>query len=189
MYFTDRFEEASFKERLFFDNLIEEFKLFSPEKWTYYKTSYLGKDTYDYFAQNKITGKKFYIEIKIRDRNWDGYVYETKKHKALMKLKNQDPNNTSILYVNSTPSGTYFWKIDDIIHKYKTTLILMNKATMGGDNKKEKKSVYLLNPDDSSKKLDFRYLDKFMILYERKQNELNKPKSKVRCIFDDPSLD
>jgi hypothetical protein len=185
MYFANKFEEASFKERLFFDKLIEEHKLFTPDKWTYYKTSYLGKDHYDYFALNKITGQKFYIEIKLRDCRWNQYVYETKKHKSLMQLKNQDPDNTTILYVNSTPDGTYFWKIDDIISKYKTSIVMMNKNTMDGKYEKVKKRVYLLDPNDASKHLKFRYLDKFMVQYENDEKKRNQPKSRVRCIFDD----
>lgn len=189
MYFTDKYEEASFKERLYFDKLIELHNIFPSDKWTYYKTSYLGYDDYDYSATNKITGKRLIIEIKIRDKSWGGYVYETKKHKKLMDIKKTDPNNITILYVNSTPSGTYIWNIDNIIGKYKTTWVEMNKSTMNSRTEKKRKRVYLLETSDAFKSVPFKYTDKLMIEFERREIEKNKPKSKTRCIFEGMEMD
>lgn len=189
MIFASKHEEASFKERLYFDKMIEEYKIFPTDKWSYFKTSYLGYDDYDYSATNKKTGKRLVIEIKVRDRIWDGYVYEIKKHKKLMEIKKSDPSNITILYVNSTPSGTYIWNIDDIIGKYKPVWIYMNKSTMTSRTEKEKKKVYLLNSSDAIKFVPFKYTDKLMYEFERREAEKNKPKSRTRCIFEGLEMD
>jgi hypothetical protein len=106
-----------------------------------------------------------------------------------MQIKSSDPSNITILYVNSTPSGSYIWNIDDIIGKYKTTMVSMNKSTMNSRTEKKRKSVYLLNPSDAIKCVPFKYTDKLMVEFERNEIEKNKPKSKTRCIFEGMEMD
>lgn len=146
--FINKFEEAAYKERLFFNNLINLYKLFPIEDWLITETPYTGNDSYDFLVQHKQTYKLFIIEIKIRKTAFsDGYFYETNKHKSLSQIKNINPDYNTILYINSTPDGTYIWNIDNIIDKYKPIKKEMNIATMTSYEKEQKGAYQLLITD------------------------------------------
>jgi len=179
MIFANRFEEASFKERIFFRGLNSQFNLFKNDEWIIDETHYTDTTRYDYLLTNRKTNKRYIIEIKIRTENYTDYVYELKKHKSLTDVKNLDPNRNTIIYINSTPDGTLIWNIDKIIDNYKPIIKEMNIATMRSRSAKEDKKTYMLNPKDA-KKIEYSYKesDFIKIVNELKQKQIEKSKPK-----------
>lgn len=158
--FTNPYEEASYKERLFFNNLIKLYNIFPEDKYYISETPYTDTANYDYIIFDKNKYKRFIVEIKIRTKAFeDGYVYEKNKHQRLTKAKDLDPENNTIMYINSTPNGTYIWNIDKIISKYKLTKREMNSHTVIS-KEKENKDVYLLNTQDAFKHFEYHWDDK-----------------------------
>lgn len=148
--FANKFEEAAYKERLFFRNLRKLYNLFPDDKWFICETHYTDTQRYDYLIYTKEGQiKRLIIEIKIRSTVEEDYFYETIKHNSLTKAKNLDPDNNTIIYINSTPEGTFIWNIDKIITNYKPTTRKMNAATMASTTNKEDKDVYCLNKEDA----------------------------------------
>lgn len=149
---SNKFEEASYKERLAFKNWRNLYNLFPEDKWTVFITPYDGSDVYDVLVQNS-SYKRIIIEIKIRNEFAtkcgleEGFIYETKKHKSLSQVKDLDPDNNSIMYINFTTAGTYVWNICKLDLKSKK--IEMNKATMESTTDKTNKTVYLLKSEDA----------------------------------------
>ena len=149
---TNPFEEASYKERLAFKNWRQLYKLFPEEKWTVFITPYDGVDVYDVLVQNN-QYKRIIIEIKIRNEFAtkcgleEGFIYESKKHKSLSQVKDLDPENNTIMYINFTTNGTYVWNISKI--DLKPIKKVMNKATMNSKSDKENKTTYLLKVEDA----------------------------------------
>lgn len=148
---TDKFNEASYKERLAFNKLRSLYNLFNEDKWSVYITPYEGSDVYDVLVQNK-EYKRIIIEIKIRGERAtqcgleEGFIYESKKHKSLSMVKDLDKDNNTIMYINFTTKGTYIWNIDKM--DLKPIKKEMNKATMSGKDKMNK-TVYLLQAKDA----------------------------------------
>jgi hypothetical protein len=152
--FTNDFEKAAYMERIAFRNFIKLYNLFQGEGYDIDIRPYEGQDVYDVLVSKHNDGsiyKRYIIELKIRDKDFDneGYVYETKKHKSLTNIKNLDPDNNEILYINFTPNGTYIWFIDRIIGNYQSIKKEMNKATMNSRSDKSNKTTYLLLPKDA----------------------------------------
>lgn len=183
------FAEASYKERLAFQSIQKELNIFPEEFWTINQTPYEGNDTYDVNVQDK-SYKSFIIEIKIRGEKateeglLNGFIYETKKHNALLKIKSMDPNYINIKYMCFTTKGTYVWNVEEI--KLKKTKMLMNKATMSSTTNKEMKSVYLLDIKDAEyfeyTWKDIKYWDDEVV------NKDNKVASKSCKSFPDPNM-
>lgn len=155
--FIDNFEKASYIERLYFENFQKLYNFFKPERWDISKTSYMDNAPYDILLQEWATYKRLIIEIKIREERFPEYIYETKKHNSLMKVKNLDPTNNTIIYMCSTPDGTYLWNIDNIISKYEKTSLHANKATMDSKTNKVDKRCYLLKPEDAFKHFEYKW--------------------------------
>lgn len=149
---NNKFEEASYKERLAFKNWRSLYNLFPEDNWTVFITPFDGSDVYDVLVQNN-SFKRIIIEIKIRNEFAtqcgleDGFIYETKKHKSLSMVKDLDPDNNTIMYINFTTKGTYVWNISKLdLNPVKKE---MNKATMNSTDDKQNKSVYLLKAEDA----------------------------------------
>jgi len=148
---TCKFKESSYKERLAFKNWRNLYNLFPESEWTVLITPYDGSDVYDVLVQNR-SYKRIIIEIKVRGELAtqkgieEGFFYESKKHKSLTDLKDLDPDNNTIMYINFTTKGTYVWNINKI--ELKSIKREMNKATMNS-NDKVNKSVYLLDVADA----------------------------------------
>ncbi len=156
--FENKFDEAAFKERLFFRTLNNLYNLFPEEKYLIQELYYNDTSRYDILVSTKEAPyKRFIIEIKIRKDKYPEYVYENSKHKALKIAYNVDPENNTILYINSTPDGTYIWNIMKIIDKYKLTHKQMNSQTVISTTDKEDKKTYLLKPEDAFRKYDYKW--------------------------------
>lgn len=191
--FLNDFERSAYYERLAFENFIHNYKLFNDkDKWDILITPYYADDVYDVMITKHEKGsviKRYIIELKIREKSFDdeGYVYETKKHNSLTKIKNIDPEHNQILYINFTPNGTYVWNIDECLKEYKPIKKEMNKATMTSRDDKSNKSTYLLLPV-SAKKYEYRwdigqYNKEVEIEKQKKIKEKENLKANM-CLFD-----
>ena len=190
--FANAFEEAAYKERIYFNNLLKVYpNLFSEDKWIIDQTHYTDYTRYDYVLWSKANlYKRFIVEIKIRSEAYDNYVYETKKHKDLMKVKNLSPDDIGILYINSTPNGTYIWNIDKIIDNYKPIVKEMNIATMASRTDKEDKKVYMLDPKDAThyqfhfdEKQFNKYIESIKIEEEKKRRAIEGEKMTIEKLL------
>ena len=184
MIFLDDFEKSAYKERIAFKNFIKLYHLFEGDNFDIDIRPYEGNDYYDVLISKHNDGsiyKRYIIELKVRDEDYDeeGYVYETKKHRDLMDIKNLDPDNNEILYINFTPNGTYIWFIDKIIANYKPIRKKMNKATMNSRTDKSDKGTYLLLPKDA-KKYEYRWdMRQFNEEIEAKKQKQMKVKQRL----------
>jgi hypothetical protein len=182
MTFLNDFERAAYMERIAFNNFINNYKLFTNDDIDI--RPYWGDDVYDVLISKHNDGsiyKRYIIELKIRDGDFDneGYVYETKKHNSLMKIKNLDPNLNEIIYINFTPNGTYVWFIDKIIDNYQSIKKEMNKATMESRTNKNNKWTYLLLPKNA-KKYEYRWdIRQFNEVIEAKKQKQMKIKQRL----------
>ena len=185
MEFLNKFEEASYIERVYFKNLNDNYGLYPLDKFKIEYMPYTEYTHYDLIVKDLVNcDKRSIVEIKCRTAFYnEGFVYEKSKHTYLTKVKEIDPKNISIIYINSTPRGTYVWNIDDIIHKYSIVKKEMNIATMKSRNTKKNKSVYLLQIEDATHYPFIWDLDKLKVkLKEAKYGEhieINKTKTKT----------
>lgn len=179
--FNNDFEKSAYMERLAFDNFRTLYNLFNDDNVI--KTDYTGNDVYDVLVTKHNDGliyKRYIIELKIRDKAYENYVFETHKYRDLQKIKKIDSDNNEIIYINFTPDGTYVWSIDKIIHKYNPVKMEMNKATMNSRSDKEEKSIYLLLPSDA-KKYEYRWdLGQFNDKIEQEKQKQLKIKLKLK---------
>jgi hypothetical protein len=144
---NDKFIEASRKERFCLNNLIPILRTNNWE-WTTYMTDIYSYDTYDCLLQaykDGVIKRRFIIEFKLRDSHYGDLIFETKKLKSLKEVVYDDI--TDILYITTTPNGTYIFNISKLIKedKLKVSTIMANKATMSSRTDKIKKSVYMLD--------------------------------------------
>lgn len=184
--FATPFEESAYKERLFFKNLQHLYNLFTSEEWHVIETPYTDYEHYDFLVYKHTPNgyKRYIIEIKIRQSIQDGYFYEQSKHNDLKKVKDLDPDNNIIIYINSTPEGTFIWNIDEILPKYKTTTREMNSHTVVSNNKENKK-VYTLKKEDAFKAYPYHYDEQQFNLHiaekfvnkEKQLNQINHDKN------------
>ena len=146
--FTNKFERAAFCERIAFRNWN---KLYNPFKgWTIIETPIEGYDVYDILLHKYKDGiivKRIYLEIKIRDVEYDEYFLETKKLNSIHKMCVDElylkEDEYKIFYLNFTPSGTYLWDTK-IVEDIPVTRQVMNEATMASRDKKINKGKYNL---------------------------------------------
>lgn len=146
---NEKFIEASRKERFCLNNLLPILRTDKWE-WTTYLTDIYGYDSYDCLLQAYREGeikKRFVIEFKLRETHYGDLIFETKKLNQLKKVVYDDI--TDILYITTTPNGTYIFNISKLIKedKLKVTSIVCNKATMNSRSEKVKKTVYMLDCD------------------------------------------
>lgn len=157
---TNPFYIASMKERLAFKNFLTLYNLFPEENHLISQTPYDGSDCYDFMIQKHSDGtiqRRIIIEVKIRQidgsikdmANRDGWVFEKKKYDDLVKIRSLDPELNMIFYINFTQDGTLIWNINQLEKEGKLdnhSQKEMKKATMGGNDTRDK-DTYLLLPE------------------------------------------
>lgn len=157
---TNPFHLAALKERLAFRNFHLLYNLFPSENHYIMETPYDGDDRYDILIQKHHDGsiqRRMLIEIKIRsitgkikdDANRDGWIFEKKKYDDLVKIRDIDQKLNMIFYINFTEDGTLIWNINNLEREGKLDTHIqkeMKKATMGGNDTKDKQT-YLLLPE------------------------------------------
>lgn len=192
----NRFEVASLKERLAFDTLVKNYNLFN-NNYKVNSTAYDGNDVYDYYIHkyndNFSIIKRIFVEIKIRilsgsaleDARSNGWILESKKFNDLKRIAQIDPE-ASIIYVNFTPDGVYFYDLLKLEKEgsLKLTKKVMNRATMCSKIDKTNKGCYLLKSELAFKHYPFVWSD---LIYDNNQKEiLNKRQAeKLNMIIKD----
>lgn len=162
---TQRFVEASKRERFHFLSFIEKYKLFQEKKdYSIYLTPEGGFDKYDgliqkYEKDTYIATKRYIMEFKVRtlSRNQirnnqdDGWILEKKKLNNMLDICNLDPDKNDIIYISFCNEYTIVWNITKMIKEDKIPKPIkkiMNKYTMGNRCEKVEKMVYLLDEED-----------------------------------------
>lgn len=150
MRFTNEFERREWFGR----EALKELKRIYPEvfKWdiTFTTEPYYEYDAY-YFqldAETQSIVKRFWIEIKIRDAEYDDFILEKKKLKSLIKKRDNlslGSDDVTFLYINFTPQRTIIWKLkDELLNEVEN--LVANKATADSRTNKINKEVIYLNP-------------------------------------------
>lgn len=150
MRFTNEFERREWFGR----EALKELKRIYPEvfKWdiTFTTEPYYEYDAY-YFqldAETQSIIKRFWIEIKIRDAEYDDFILEKKKLKSLIKKRDNlslGSDDVTFLYINFTPQRTIIWKLkDELLNEVEN--LVANKATADSRTNKINKEVIYLNP-------------------------------------------
>ena len=146
--FTDDFERREYLGRealkelqLQHTNLFKYQLHFNNDKYGEYDAYYIIID------ENQQITKRVWIEIKIRDEDYDEYILETKKLNSLIKKRKSLyllENEVKFLYINFTPTKTIIWNVTDIDTEGKT--LKANKATSDSRTNKINKQVIYLEP-------------------------------------------
>ncbi len=184
---NQRFIESSKRERYSLQQ-IETILRQGKESLVYY-TDIFKYDTYDALYQFTIDGspkKTWIIEAKIREKQYNEMLLETKKFKD---LKNKILTDyTDIIYVNFLPDGTYVWnltkleKTDPDIFRH-ITYKVMNKSTMGDQTLKNKPGYYL--PKSKAKRIDFIYNEQEYLKSQIQVMNSNVKNKRHYCLFKD----
>lgn len=156
MFFTSTIQEAAFKERIALNNLEVLYNPFPNEVYFKTITRFDGNDFYDALYQKHKEGtteKRYYIEIKIRDKVFPDYFIEPKKIKDIegVALQNLSKCEFEILYLNFTPEGTFLWNATNLINnnKYKLEKKWANKCTMKSRTDKIEKDFWAFEKGDA----------------------------------------
>lgn len=153
MKFTDEFEKREWLAR----QALKELQEIYPEyfKWEIHFTE--GKyDDYDayYFIldiEKQNIKKRVWIELKIRDTEYDTYILEKKKLNQLIKKRDSmflTKDDVEFIYINFTPTRTIIWNITNIKDEKQLERKVMNKATSISRDDKKNKEIYYLYPSE-----------------------------------------
>lgn len=161
MYFKDSVHRYAFIERCAWKEFRSSFTIF--DNFHQVITPYDDKDSYDVFLY-KIDDKgrmydRIFIEIKVRNKIYNDWFFETKKYNSILKLCREElylkDEEYKILYVNFTEIGTLIWNTDIIYEDdMKVSTQMMNKATFKSRSDKTPKSKYDM-PLSRAKKLNY----------------------------------
>jgi hypothetical protein len=113
-------------------------------------------DAYIHITTNYVVTKYIFIEIKIRKTAYPDYILEKKKSDSLnafIKRNHLNADEYQLLYVNFTPSGTYFWDITTVSTPLTTLSCPSTTSTTG--HKVDKRNYML--PTNAAKRFDFIY--------------------------------
>lgn len=175
MEFINDFEKREWLGR----EALKELKKVFPSFWKYdiqfteYQYEYYDAFFLVYDSNTHKLLKRVFIEIKIRDKEYDDYVLEKKKVGDIRKKLTDilgSLNDTMILYINFCPNGTYLWDITNIEPNDCTEDMYMNKATSISRSNKVKKKCKLLKRNEA-KTFDYIYNEN-QIMINYKQNYL-----------------
>lgn len=95
--------------------------------------------------------KRFFVEIKTRDRIYDEYILEKDKYDRLMNTRDSlylSKEECKLLYCNVTLGGAYFWDLDRLDTTTLSTL-RCNIATVESRSDKKDKKVYYVRPEEA----------------------------------------
>jgi hypothetical protein len=181
MRFTDDFEKREYLGR----EALKELQLQHPDKFKY-QLSFNSEKYGEYDAlffvidENQQIKKRVWIEIKIRDTEFDEYILETKKLNSLINKRKSlyfTNEEVSFLYINFTPNNTIVWDITNIEPEGET--LKANKATSTSRTDKVDKSVIYLKPEQG-KVFDYQINEKHLLTKYDINYLLPKVKSKIK---------
>lgn len=196
--FSNKYEEASFKERLAFNTLIKLYNIFS-KGYVVNSTPYCGMDEYDFYVhkinENFSIVKRIIIEVKIRsltgnqleDARENGFILEVKKYNSLKRMLKIDPE-MSLVYVCFTNDGTYFFDLNKLEKDGNLKLVKkeMNAYTMEKERGKVNKGVYLLKPELAIKHFPFVWDDR---MFDQEMNRIKiKDEKKIEVVKKDMDI-
>lgn len=119
-----------------------------PDKYSVYDCFYFTEDKDTHSIK-----KRVWIEIKTRDKDFDGYFLEMKKLKDLIKARNDmyfTKDEVTFLYLNFTPTKTLIWNITDIDpDEVEVREIDCNKNTCNSRKDKVRKDQIVLKEEDA----------------------------------------
>lgn len=125
--------------------------------------------------------KRYLIESKIRFKEYDTYIIECKKIRAIKGIIKElhIENEAEIIYINFTPTKTLYWNITEMerIGKLPVTKFLMPKTTMGNKPKVPKFNIEL--DTNMATKLDYIFSEKNYNQY-LKDNKSIKIEDKIQ---------
>lgn len=185
MKFTNEFERREWFGR----EALKELKKLYPQtfKW---ELSFTTEPYYEYDAyyfqldlETQSIKKRVWIEIKIRDCEYDDFILEKKKLNSLIKKRNNlslTGDDVIFLYINFTPERTIIWKLDDELLN-QTENLVANKATADSRSNKINKEVIYLNPK-SGKVFDYILNEKHLESSWDETYLLPKVKEKIRTV-------
>ena len=165
MRFSSNFEQKEWLGR----EALKEIKILYPEIFRNNIEFTPDMCVYDAFYfiydENFKIKKRVFIEIKIRDIEYDNYILEWKKWNDINNLAKNDlmlnDDEYEILYINFTPESTYLWKVKDM-NKEDLITKKMNKVTSISRTDKKDKKTWLLEKD-SGKRLNYILNEKLLI--------------------------
>jgi len=147
MRFSSDFEKREWLGR----EALKEIKILYPDLFKYNIEFTTDKCIYDAFYfiydENFKIIKRVFIEIKIRDEEYENYILEWKKWNDITNIAKKqlflNDDEYEILYINFTPNSTYLWKVKDM-NKEELITKKMNKATSNSRFNKIDKKTWLL---------------------------------------------
>jgi len=157
------FKEAEEKERFCLRKILPDV-LSKDYEWINFYTPINSYAPYDCLVQGLIDGstkKRYIIEIKLREPFFDpenkGYVLEISKLNGMKKCILDE--ETELLYINTTETGTYVWNITQLENKglLKPSNGNFNKSKMGSDKSKVNKGCIYLRTDLAEFHLPFKF--------------------------------
>lgn len=160
-------------ERIFLKKIYENITQNNPQfDWKINMTCETSRDLYDsrIIKFNKNTSEvitNYYVEIKVREKDWDDLMLEKKKYNDVSKLINRMDikmnaecftNITSeFLYISVTPNGTWLWNLTKVLDKIEWELKDCPVCTVDPSRGRIMKECTML---DKSKAKFFKYTNK-----------------------------
>lgn len=184
MEFTSEFEKREFLGR----EALKDIRSLYPNIWKYeLKFTEYQFEFYDsyFLLYDEITHslkKRVFIEIKIRDKEYDEYVLEKKKLSSLkrkMKDLYLEDGEYQLLYINFVPSGCYMWDITNIDPKECKDDFYMPRATAIDRKDKTTKKCKLLSKADA-KKFEYTFDENRLMKEYMKNYILPKVEKKIK---------
>lgn len=188
--FNNVYEEAAYKIRIYFKNLCDKHGLYSDLDWYKFETSYMNTyEKYDYLMTSKKGIRdgftRHIISINFRSGDFEEYILEGQKLQNLLEAKDVDNDNNVIIYINSTPTGTYIWNINDMMSKYNIENKVMNKKSLESTKRKKSKRVMFLKKEDATF-IDYKWEEKYLLDHWRELQKIEDSKKvKTKENFND----
>lgn len=185
-----KFYEASKNERLFLKKILEDMTKDNTYHYSYYMTDPEGLDIYDGFISlfDKVSGsvyKRYIIEIKIRDIDYDELLLEKKKLDSLTKKSLE--SDSEMLYICVIPSGTYIFNLSKL-GEVEFTKVPCNKTTVINSGKIMKTVTFLPKKIASKVIKDLKFYDLKHLIREEEDNKKMKEEIRIhkqnRCLFE-----
>lgn len=126
------------------------------------------------------------IEVKVRDIHYDEMMLEKRKYDELKAVLKREYNVADIIYINTTPKGTFIWNVTKLEEqqKIKWETKLCNKSTVQDKGKIEKRVTLLpINKAKHIPHITNTFLEQKLKEKEEKIQEKVKEKQREKCLY------
>jgi hypothetical protein len=184
---TNNFIEASKKERWALKNIFDKhFKLDKKNwEWEIKYTDPFKYDDYDCVILKYNKGwsiqQRYIVKMKIRETKYPDYLFELKKYNKLKFFLYGD-RQSEILYINTTPEGTFVWNISKMEKENKLGKIYgldAPKQSMAEKREYINKKGFLLKPEDALFKCNWKWDEGEYIQMLREQEMIRRKTNKI----------